>query len=500
MALVLEIEYLTGTCFAALGPESEEPDWPPQPDRIFSALVATWAARGEAESETKALKWLEAQAIPMIQASDYSARTAPETFVPPNDPESGRSGNKTVMPTLRRKQPRRFPAARPSSPIVRLIWSQLSAEESHFRSLQALAADTAYIGHSASLTRCQFRTNSVSAASDTLSRPMRGIYPGRFAELRTAFGSGRRPLPGIGLAPASQPDATPPRSDFDDRWVIFEYAESSPGGMPDLRAAAIVAKTFRDTLLSGYQRLGLGQSIPEAISGHEADGSPSRKPHLAIVPLAFAGFPHADGHVLGFALIPPREYNLLEDIQFMKVLRSLSPVIEGSATTNTGTRRLLTLKSKIGTHKDKAFAIDLSPVDEALVTKSSLYPWRYTTPANTFATVTPLVLDRYPKSTGQERNEEIANQVKKACRNIGLPEPIEVIPDKHSAIEGAPSAWGSGKAPHWVGWRVPGSLSNRPLTHAFLRFEEKVKGPVLIGAGRYCGMGLCLPLNTEEGP
>ena len=44
MTLVLEIEFLAGVCFAAIGPDSEVPDWPPQPDRIFSAFVATWAA------------------------------------------------------------------------------------------------------------------------------------------------------------------------------------------------------------------------------------------------------------------------------------------------------------------------------------------------------------------------------------------------------------------------------------------------------------------------
>ena len=46
MSLVLEVEYLSGVSFAAIAPDSPVPDWPPQPDRICSALVATWAARG----------------------------------------------------------------------------------------------------------------------------------------------------------------------------------------------------------------------------------------------------------------------------------------------------------------------------------------------------------------------------------------------------------------------------------------------------------------------
>jgi hypothetical protein len=31
MSLILEIEYLSGIAFAAIGPDREAPDWPPQP-------------------------------------------------------------------------------------------------------------------------------------------------------------------------------------------------------------------------------------------------------------------------------------------------------------------------------------------------------------------------------------------------------------------------------------------------------------------------------------
>jgi CRISPR-associated protein Csb2 len=36
-------------------------------------------------------------------------------------------------------------------------------------------------------------------------------------------------------------------------------------------------------------------------------------------------------------------------------------------------------------------------------------------------------------------------------------------------------------------------------THAILTFDRDVQGPVLIGAGRYRGYGLCRPLRGEEG-
>ena len=36
----------------------------------------------------------------------------------------------------------------------------------------------------------------------------------------------------------------------------------------------------------------------------------------------------------------------------------------------------------------------------------------------------------------------------------------------------------------------------RPASHVILEFSEPVQGPVLIGAGRYFGLGLFLPLHA----
>src|SRR5262245_14903950 len=92
MTLVFELEYLSGVSFAAIGPDSEAPDWPPQPDRIFSALVATGAARAERQEERRALEWLERLPAPRLLASnDAEPRTEHTVYVPPNDYETPNS-------------------------------------------------------------------------------------------------------------------------------------------------------------------------------------------------------------------------------------------------------------------------------------------------------------------------------------------------------------------------------------------------------------------------
>jgi hypothetical protein len=135
MSLVLEIEHLLGVAFAARGTADGAADWPPQPDRVFSALVAAWGARDRQANERSALQWLERQPVPEIAASGGIERTSATVFVPPNDPESGRVANRFVMPGFRPRQPRRFPAYRPHDPLVRLVWRDAVTDEATLSAL-----------------------------------------------------------------------------------------------------------------------------------------------------------------------------------------------------------------------------------------------------------------------------------------------------------------------------------------------------------------------------
>lgn len=486
--LVLEVEYLSGVSFAAVGPDSDVSEWPPQPDRLFSALVAAWAARGESEGEREALAWLEEQEPPSIDASAAADRTAPVAFVPPNDPRGDRKGTALqVIPDRRRRQPRRFPAVRPRDAIVRLYWQDVEVGSSTVSALDAIARDVAYVGHSASLTRCRFAAlGGAPEARHRTTPPRRRVYPGRLEELRRAFDGGRRPLSGAPVTVPSRPGEQT-ENVFDDRWLILECVD---GTMPDIRAVAYVARSIRDTILSGYGRIGLDAAIPERVSGHTPAGDPSSEPHMAVVPMAFVGFPQADGHVMGFALVPPRSGTILDDEDFRRALRSVAPMDQDEA------RRVMTVRTKRGTPREAAFSVRLSPSFEAPTSRLSLDPRLYLGPARDYATVTPLVLDRHLKAKGEEREHEIREQVARACRNVGLPEPEAVHVDKHSTHEGVPSAYPSGNAPAWTRWRLPHPIASRQLTHAFVRFPEAVSGPVILGAGRYVGLGLCRPVRS----
>lgn len=495
MTLVLELEFLSGVAFMATSRDSPIPDWPPQPDRIFSALVAAWGAGGEDERGVQALEWLERQDPPRIVASDHTPRTAPVVFVPPNDPRSDRAKTAAqVLPASRKRQPRLFPATRPDDPVVRFYWDDVDIDAVTLSALQELARNVAYVGHSASLTRCRFELLSEppvaqdesEAARQHLQNPRLKVYPGRLAELRRAFAAGHRPEPGTPV-PRTTVDATHLQGVFSDRWLLFEHIG---GRIPDLRAASLVSKTIRDTIMSGYDSIGSRDDIPELVSGHTRDRRPTRNPHIAIVPLPFVGFPHADGHVMGFAVIPPRESGILEDRTFLAALRKVTPIDEARG------RRIMTVTSGEGMPSGRAFSVELAPAFEPSAGLRSLDPELYTRAARTFATATPMVLDRFLKQKGNAREDEVRELVAGACRNVGLPEPELVVADKHPALEGTPSAYPSTGEPDWMRWRLPGKLASRQLIHVVIRFPVLVRGPVILGAGRFLGMGLCRPIDS----
>ena len=460
--LTVEVEYLTGVARAA-NDRGDAPDWPPQPDRLFSALVASWAARGKRSEERAALEWLEQATPPMVEASSAASRIVAKVFVPPND-DAGTSV--TVLPERRRRQERRFPACIPVDPVVRWLWS---AEPSAAvaAALDALARDTSYLGHSASLIRCTVRLQGEQGDAVATRRV---VYPGRLAELERGFEAGQRPAPGAITATASVSLPAPPESVFGADWIVFADAG---GWRPDALAAAVVTKTLLKAVQAGYAP----DAAPAWISGHEADGTPVATAHLAALPLLDAGWAWSQGRLMGIALAIPRalENGIAPDGE-LGLFRALANI-------NVAGPGELEIALRLPGGQEWLLR------REAMPDAKSLRPGRYAGTARVWASVTPIALDRHPKAAG-----DIEATITAACERIGLPKPLRVVAGKHTAIRGVPSARPSSGAPDWSGWRMPSSLKGRRLSHAVIEFASPIAGPLLLGAGRFVGLGLCLPL------
>lgn len=480
--LTLDVEWLTGVARLARDPSDPEPDWPPQPDRVYSALVASWGALGEPADAGAALEWLERLGPPQLFCAKIaSARPAVDVYVPVNDKRLEKA-----LPDRRTRQARRFAAcALPPGPVhLRLQWDA-TPEAEHLGALCDLAAATSYVGHSASLVRLRFQDDAEPVddlgTEDIAAAP----YPGRLAELKRLHerhmgGDARaRPRPSPRL-PA--PEAAAPRANvFSPEWLVLAHAG---GDRPDLYAATALARRLRDAIASA-----LPDPVPSWASGHDADGTPARDAHMAIVPLANAGWEHGDGRLMGLGVVLPHEIRSDWDDRTPAKWKEKRD-FEGALATLGDENGVIELKlGRAGVWK-----LEIQPVP----TRRSLDTHRYTKQACIFHTVTPIALDRQLKSEGAAAREEAAAMIARACANIGLPEATHVEVFKHSAIRGAPPAWPPSGAPARPTWARPQFLKSRKLIHARIEFADPVDGPVILGAGRFAGLGLCLPCPEKE--
>ena len=493
--LRLEITWLSGTAWLTRDPSNPEPDWPPQPDRIFSALVASWGLGGEDAAERAAIECLEGLQPPgFALLTDAAPRQTATVYVPPND-----SRHEQVLPNRRKRQPRSFPAVTldVDAPVhLSLSWDT-HLPFYHRQALDALARRTSYLGHSSSLVRMRFVENA--ATKTFVGVACRTPYPGRLAELEDLH---HRHMKGETFArprPSTRTGNSPPRavdarpfSDDPSTWVVFEHAA---GDRPNMRSASVLCDHLRRAMMEAWTRAN-GTPAPGWITGHEPDGTPARDAHLAVVPLANVGWEHSDGRLMGVALVPPRKETEAwerSDPEAFARRQAFRRAFGRLGETDADSRSVLTLAPRRGSG---TWSWRLAPAASGA---RALDPMRYLRPSHLWASVTPVVLDRHPKAKGVDRRAEIEQILRDACTRTGLPEPTQVHAENHAALRGVPSAWSPGSAPDWTGWSRKKSFGARPLLHVRLAFAEPVAGPILIGAGRFVGLGLFLPMREANG-
>lgn len=483
--LAIGIRYLCGRAIATHPTDRGSPEWPPHPDRVFMALAAALFETGEAPEERAALEWLESLAPPALHASEAHERTTVTSYVPVNDDSNPVNEKKKkphmisgTLPIGRGRQPRSFPTAIPEADTVYLIWRDVELPAEHRAALEAVCGKVTYLGHSSSPVQMWLDAAppepTLVAVNGNAPYRLRITGRGRLAVLAASFEAEQRPSPSLwsGYAPPEVEAAKEAfgQTVFDGNLIIFRRI-----GGRELPLESTLALT---DALRGAVMQAVPQPPPEWVSGHRADGTRSEQDHLAFMPLPHVGHEHADGHLLGVALVMPRQ------IAEAEVARCLAPLLAPDEMDEPRLPRLT--MGRIGEW-------DVVPEDREQP-PVALRAETWTRPAKRWATVTPIVLDRYPKAKDEaEAEKEAQSAIVAACVRIGLPRPLDVVLMPVSLFIGAPPA----------GWFPPlpskFGKTRRLHTHALLTFDEPVRGPVLLGAGRYRGYGLCRPYAARLG-
>ncbi len=506
------------------------------------AMVAAWGEAGEAEHHISALLWLEQLLPPELVVSEVcSIREAFSTFVPVNDDADPTKTNNPPIgtyPLRRHRVERSYPTVIPSCANLYYKWPFDDVPAEHQESLSELCSLVTYLGHSATPVRMWIeeklesdstltpilksddtrsathqlrvfdkgRTNylvarynrvNIEAHSDLDSR-LKSLTAGvksssgkskteakkKLAMVQEEYGkqfpSGPpqtlRPQPARwqGYAPPqAKQEAETFDGPFDPGLFVFRQVGGRRFG---LESCGLIADALRKLLMKRF-----GDNAPEWISGHAADESVSKAPRPAYLPLGFVDHDHADGHLLGLAVAVPNEFSRDNAVTLLDLL--------------TGTRfgeedgvPYLSLEIRnphFGNEVIGTLELELEERPERS-RQQTLQSRNWIGPARQWKTVTPIVLPQFPR-----RGLSIEDVVAKACLQSGYPEPVSIRASLDPQLGGVPHARSFHVKPR------PGRPP-RPLFHADIVFPVPVRGPVLIGAGRYAGYGICRPPMKQE--
>ena len=530
------VHFLTGRVVAANVADPKQVEWPLHPARLYMAMVAAHYESDRSDEGRRVLEWIEQLPPPSIQAPIAAIRQTQTVFVPVND--------KVRQPNSRSRQPRQFPSAFVGDVPLCFSWNE-EVPSDLLPALQSLLANVVRIGHSSSLVLCSLETSY---------GPSGPSHAERWATVKWATGDSKR-IRVVGAGTLANLDRDLNRAAVDEygdlkllerdsqekseqREAKAALSERFPNGLPISRPTSIgttaiyqrvnhhvatysIARSHFDSVLITMTKmegssLGLestllvcgmlrkailascGGGAPTWITGHDADGGATSKTHMAIVPLPFVGNrvrregfansshrEYADGHLMGLGIVLPRD---LADYDKASGLGRF--LVDDMGQPN---RCTLTLGTN-GTwqiERETRFRPPLALMPETWSQANSR-------PSHLWATVTPIVLDRHPKSD-RKRNlavwrSEVTQMVAQSCEHIGLPAPRTVRIEKHGFLAGVPSS-----RPGHSGFPLmkhSDGKTQRIQTHALLEFESPVQGPVLLGAGRFRGYGFCKPIQA----
>lgn len=553
--LVIEVELLGKRYAATAYNDRGRAEWPPHPARFFSALVAALHDHDPVDAgEREALLWLEGRQPPSLDVDldvneNVGRRRVLDVYVPVNDvtlvgdverplreareaafklaaqPEvsamktelkkaqklvekeekklavflatqqsidadpakSALAAATALLPNSRTRQKRTFPVVTPERTTFTFIWAD--APPGTLRAaLDELCKRVTRLGHSSSLVRCAIVDRPITPTlvpDENGDVVLRTVGPNQLIRLEAEFarhqGIENRVLPAIpkryGRLQSKPSGPVTTEGIFSNDWIVFERVG---GARPLSSRGTDLSRALRDALFEQHG----SRILPASLSGHRQDGSATDQPHVAFVALPFVSHEHADASVQGCAIVFPRELAGSDREVLLRLVAAWERdrAIDGDGTMELAGGSLPTVRLK---------RVEL-PV------KSTLRPATWCRPARRFVTATPIALDRNPGNlrsnqhgTAHKASIEAQRYVADACERIGLPRPISV------EVSLAPLLPGAQPVHAFLPWPGRPGRTTRVRVHADILFAEKVAGPVLLGAGRFFGFGLCLPISEE---
>ncbi len=451
-------------------------DWPPDPARLFQALIhggqtgsasTSWSAEHEA-----ALEWLAELPSPEIEFRPARSGQSYRIFVPNNSLDRTRRSTKTtkaIAPMLL--------AERSDEPDVIYRWAAPESADmtSRIMRLDELASRLLALGWgidiavaSATLGRPEsFQGYDRYVPTQRGGRPMRTLGPGLLNHLRERHEAARNRITADGVDPYTRPTDFPTtryrlaRELPQRRFCAcqLQRLDGEPFSM-EWRRTAIVAAWLRHmagVAIREEVRPERQPWIDSYVLGHTKPGELGIR--LSYLPLPSIGHPHSDASIRRAMIAEPpaADDRDAEALDLLKIKSS------GRELTRAGDQR------------PEAMLVALRDSDPMVR--------RYVREARRWRSVTPVILHGFNvgrKGLSVKKTERLLFQALDAS---GLP--VEDI--THLSFQTAPYWPGAGAA---AAVQVPRHLDGWPRLHVAVDFSREIAGPLAIGLGRHCGVGI----------
>lgn len=487
-------------------------DWPPAPARLFQALVAA-AAQGAtlADDDRRALCWLERQAPPVIAAPAVRMGQSFELYVPNNDLDA-KGGDVRRIAEVRGATKRIRPRLFDESVPLLYAWQFDAKDEDSMRAsgIVRVAKRLYQLGRGVDMAWATAEILEIAALEERLSAHPGAVHrPGRsggtlildcpmsgsLASLEDRFRKWNQRLRADGtgtlLAQPPKPRFTQVGYDCASRHFLFEIRSAHDDRFapwPGERATRLVER-LRDAV---YEKLknaspSSAELCERLIIGRKANEA-DKAQRIRIVPLPSIGHEHVDRAIRRVLVeVPPNCPLPADDIAWAFSGLEVEP---GAVDQETGeiiglTRLVRTADTGMAEH----YGIGLD-CGERL--------WRSVTPVVLPELAARRRIDparRSQKAKGAAERLKVEarafREVLQALRHAGVSTPSVAV-----RVQREPFSARGARAEVFA---ARTRFAKGRLWHVEIDFAAPLAGPLVIGDGRYLGLGLMAPVRRAEG-
>ena len=478
-------------------------DWPPAPARLFQALVAG-AARGAnlAEGDEAALEWLEKlEAPPTIAAPVARPGQAFANFLPNNDLDKFDGDPREIGKTRTARKNIRPYIFDSRIPLL-FAWTFNDNEkgEDNARTICQIAERLYQLGRGVDMAWAWAEVLDADEVERRLARHGSVVYrpseggigkallcprKGSLASLEERYEANRTRFTYVGEGKKLQQlFSQPPKP----RFAMVAYDAPTQRFLYEMRAAtpdeSFMPRPFTKTAelvveLRDKAADRLKKALPKEAPPEEAEKidrvlicrgatEADKAARVRIVPLPSIGHVHADRGIRRVLVeIPPNCPLRADDVTW-----AFSGLAEVDVTTGEVLWNLIQTEEK---GMPGHYGIGDSEQD-------ACHLWRTVTPAALPVMRTGRGTTGAKRMTGEAK---AARAVMQALRHAGVTVPAESI-----RVQREPFDRNGTPAEDFV---VPGRFAARGLHHVEIAFAQAVRGPLVIGNGRYLGLGLMAP-------